>query len=56
MCILLLTYYVVIIFCYKTSDSKKKKVKLVIVKCIFYVWMSVVMWVNINIRSIIYNK
>ena len=29
-------YYVIIIFCYKTSDSKKK-VKLVIVKCIIYV-------------------
>ena len=40
-------YYVIITFCYKTSDSRKKNiVKLVIVKCIIYVWMSVVMWVN----------
>ena len=35
-------YYVIIIFCYKTSDSKKEKKKLVIVKCVIYVWMSVV--------------
>ena len=40
-------YHVIITFCYKTSDSKKKKiVKLVTVKCIIYVWVSVVMWVN----------
>ena len=36
-------YDVIIDFCYKTSDSRKKKVKLVIVKCIIYVWMSMVM-------------
>ena len=40
-------YHIIITFCYKTSDSKKKKkVKLVTVKCIIYVWVSVVMWVN----------
>ena len=40
-------YHVIITFCYKTSDSRKKKiVKLMIVKCIIYVWVSVVMWVN----------
>ena len=34
-------YDVIITFCYKTSDSRKRKkkiVKLVIVKCIIYVW------------------
>ena len=40
-------YDVIITFCYKTSDSRKKKiVKSVIVKCIIYVWMSMIMWVN----------
>ena len=40
-------YHVIITFCYKTSDPRKKKtVKLVIVKCIIYVWMSVVIWIN----------
>ena len=36
-------YHVIIIFYYKTSDSKKKIVKLVIVKYTIYVWMCVVM-------------
>ena len=37
-------YHVIITFPYKTSNSKeKKKLKLVIVKYIIYVWMSVVM-------------